>query len=357
MNELTQRGISALRSGDRVSARGLFREAIRSDPDDATAWLWLTGALDQDEERIDCLKQVLRIDPNNQAAARGIAQILARQKENAQGEQIPTESPFYGQPRRVEAEEEEATVSAAEDTSAAQTTAGPAIVADLRDGFTFSENDEEREANDNTGELSGEAELVAAMPAVDLAAREDWVSEIAPHDGVFSNVVPSPAAASERRRHTRSTAEPLHTIFRTRPSQVPALLAFWFFFLGTTAVAIMLRSASELALGFSVVLGLFLMLIVVYALIRNFSVRYELTNRYLDLPFRGQKTRVAVGEITQAECRQTFLQRLIGTGDVRLKAAVKHELANLRMRNIPDCKNRVEQIHAAVSNAGGNSKP
>lgn len=80
MNDLTQRGIQALKSGDRATARKLLAGAVKQDPNDAAAWLWLTGALDTDEERAACLRQVLRIDPGNQTAARGLAQIVERGK-------------------------------------------------------------------------------------------------------------------------------------------------------------------------------------------------------------------------------------------------------------------------------------
>ncbi len=79
MNELTQQGITALKSGDRAGAHQLFTAALKQNPDDAVAWLWMTGVLNSDSERIQCLRQVLRIDPGNQAALRGLAQIQARQ--------------------------------------------------------------------------------------------------------------------------------------------------------------------------------------------------------------------------------------------------------------------------------------
>src|SRR5512133_1856194 len=83
MNELTQRGIAALKSGDRAAARQFLSNAVMQDSKDVTAWLWLTGALEDDDDRITCLQQVLRIDPGNQAAARGLAQILERRTRPA----------------------------------------------------------------------------------------------------------------------------------------------------------------------------------------------------------------------------------------------------------------------------------
>jgi pimeloyl-ACP methyl ester carboxylesterase len=61
-----------LRSGDRISARQLLEEALRLDPGDEQAWLWMSGAVDTDAERLACLRQVLVFDPQNQAALDGI---------------------------------------------------------------------------------------------------------------------------------------------------------------------------------------------------------------------------------------------------------------------------------------------
>lgn len=78
MSELTRRGIAALKSGDRNRAQQLLRAATRKTPDDVQAWLWLSGAVETDEERAACLQQVLRLDPENPAATQGLAKLIAR---------------------------------------------------------------------------------------------------------------------------------------------------------------------------------------------------------------------------------------------------------------------------------------
>lgn len=78
MSDLVGKGIAALKAGDKALARRLLQEAIRQNPADVQAWLWLSGAVDTDKERAFCLQQVLRLDPNHQAAARGLAQLVAR---------------------------------------------------------------------------------------------------------------------------------------------------------------------------------------------------------------------------------------------------------------------------------------
>jgi pimeloyl-ACP methyl ester carboxylesterase len=61
-----------LQNGDRASACLLLAEALRQRPDDEQAWLWLSGAVESDKERLDCLQRVLAIDPGNQAALAGL---------------------------------------------------------------------------------------------------------------------------------------------------------------------------------------------------------------------------------------------------------------------------------------------
>ena len=60
--DLVQAGIAALRSGRKVDARFLLGQALEEDPQSEEGWLWLSGAVDTDEERRFCLKQVLSIN-------------------------------------------------------------------------------------------------------------------------------------------------------------------------------------------------------------------------------------------------------------------------------------------------------
>ena len=84
MSELTQQGIAALKAGDKPQAAHLLRLAIQDDPKDIQAWLWLSGAVDTVEERIESLQAALKLDPNNQVAARGLAQMIGQGVVNLQ---------------------------------------------------------------------------------------------------------------------------------------------------------------------------------------------------------------------------------------------------------------------------------
>jgi len=78
MDDLTNQGIQALKGGEKTRARSLFLAALEIDADNAQAWLWLSGAVESEQDRLDCLEQVLRIDPNNQAAAKGVASLVGK---------------------------------------------------------------------------------------------------------------------------------------------------------------------------------------------------------------------------------------------------------------------------------------
>jgi membrane protein YdbS with pleckstrin-like domain len=86
----TQQGMAAMRRGDRLAAKQLLLAAVESDPKDINAWLWLSGAVDTDQERLHCLQQVLKIDPENAMAGKGIALLISR---GAVTLQIPQASP------------------------------------------------------------------------------------------------------------------------------------------------------------------------------------------------------------------------------------------------------------------------
>lgn len=75
---LVSQGITALHAGDKSRARALLHQATQHEPRNADAWLWLSGAVETDTERYDCLQQVLTIDPHHAAAQHGIKMLGTR---------------------------------------------------------------------------------------------------------------------------------------------------------------------------------------------------------------------------------------------------------------------------------------
>ena len=63
--ELLRQAVQAARSGRDLTARDLFQDVVRLDPDNETAWMWLSGLLDPLDDRIAACERVLSINPGN----------------------------------------------------------------------------------------------------------------------------------------------------------------------------------------------------------------------------------------------------------------------------------------------------
>jgi len=71
-DRLLQAGIEAARAGERAQARDLLLQVIALDEKRPAAWLWLSGVIDDPEERRICLENVLTLEPDNKNARAGL---------------------------------------------------------------------------------------------------------------------------------------------------------------------------------------------------------------------------------------------------------------------------------------------
>jgi len=71
-NNTLEDGIEAIRRGDKTTARSIFRSVLDADPDNVQALLWLAGIAGSRAEKDRVLQQVLRVDPDNAIARRGL---------------------------------------------------------------------------------------------------------------------------------------------------------------------------------------------------------------------------------------------------------------------------------------------
>ncbi|HET91500.1 MAG TPA: hypothetical protein ENN99_12310 [Chloroflexi bacterium] len=71
MDDLVQQGVAAVKAGNMVAARQLLGRAVRIDSQNEQAWLWLSAAVETDQDRLFCLENVLMINPENEHARRG----------------------------------------------------------------------------------------------------------------------------------------------------------------------------------------------------------------------------------------------------------------------------------------------
>ena len=75
---LLKQAVAAARAGRKAEARQLLEHILQANPRHEQAWLWMGAVVETDAERVECLQQVLAINPDNAAAREGLAQLQAR---------------------------------------------------------------------------------------------------------------------------------------------------------------------------------------------------------------------------------------------------------------------------------------
>ena len=63
-----QNALDLLRVGKKAEAGNILTEIVRTEPNNEQAWLSLSACVALENQKRDCLKQVLRINPNNTVA-------------------------------------------------------------------------------------------------------------------------------------------------------------------------------------------------------------------------------------------------------------------------------------------------
>jgi tetratricopeptide (TPR) repeat protein len=75
---MLQEAIEAVRQGQRTRARDLLTRLLRADQSNPKYWLWMSAVVDSLKERTYCLQTVLRLEPGNEAARKGLVLIGAQ---------------------------------------------------------------------------------------------------------------------------------------------------------------------------------------------------------------------------------------------------------------------------------------
>lgn len=83
---MLQEALEAIRQGQRLRARDLLTRLLRADQSNPEYWMWMSSVVDTLKEQVYCLQTVLRLDPENQSAKRGLVLLGARPPE---GEVVP----------------------------------------------------------------------------------------------------------------------------------------------------------------------------------------------------------------------------------------------------------------------------
>jgi hypothetical protein len=72
---LLNQAAAAIKAGDLVGGRKLLENVLETDPDNESAWLWMSAAVESDDERRHCLQQILRINPDSAQARLGLEKL------------------------------------------------------------------------------------------------------------------------------------------------------------------------------------------------------------------------------------------------------------------------------------------
>lgn len=274
MEETTREGITALKHGDAVRARELLRQAVEENPDDLKAWLWLSGAVETDKERIECLQRVLELNPDHEAAKLGLAKLTPSTGPPIGKE---AEAPPEGEPDQVQAHDAEAPV-------AAEPEPAPASEKETRE------------------------------PAAD------------PEPATEAEVEPQP----ERKGEPEPTPGVIR--FKTGPSVLPTLVVGLLWTLLLAALYVGARFALPPNQRLLATVGLAFVGVVIAAqigarVLHLISTRYAVTSRHLIIQ-RGvlsrTGTKVPLEAVQLATVRQTLIERPFGVGDVLVETAGEH---------------------------------
>lgn len=84
-----QEAITAIKAGDKTTGKQLLIEVIKANPNNESAWLWMTRVVSSDAERVRCLQNVLKINPNNEAAKKGLATLQQREAPQLKQADVP----------------------------------------------------------------------------------------------------------------------------------------------------------------------------------------------------------------------------------------------------------------------------
>jgi tetratricopeptide (TPR) repeat protein len=99
VSEWLRDGIAAARAGRRDEARELLMRVVEANESSEQGWIWLSGVVDTDEDRLICLENALTLNPDNAQARAGLKWLQgqgvgSREQGIGSGEQASSSTVF-----------------------------------------------------------------------------------------------------------------------------------------------------------------------------------------------------------------------------------------------------------------------
>jgi tetratricopeptide (TPR) repeat protein len=80
-NPMFSEALEAISKGQRARAKDLLTRLLKADQDNPQYWLYLSSVVETQQERIYCLENALKLDPDSRAARQGLVLLGARRPE------------------------------------------------------------------------------------------------------------------------------------------------------------------------------------------------------------------------------------------------------------------------------------
>ena len=87
--QVLQQAIAAIKSGDKVTGQKLLLSLVKTNPNHEVALLWLSVTTDDITKKQQCFERVLIINPGNEAAKRGLAELQRKQVSQSKKADMP----------------------------------------------------------------------------------------------------------------------------------------------------------------------------------------------------------------------------------------------------------------------------
>jgi len=84
IDDLLRQAITAIKSGDKALGKQLLVQVLEQDSRNEHAWLWLSQCVTSHEQKLDCIKRVLDINPSNATAQKELARLQTLSQIKAQ---------------------------------------------------------------------------------------------------------------------------------------------------------------------------------------------------------------------------------------------------------------------------------